>query len=73
VAAAEQAGVTRLIAMGTDLERSRRVVDLAGEHPQVWAGVGHYPTEEKSPDIDELRGGRRRGGARLRAWRSVAP
>jgi TatD DNase family protein len=45
-----------MIAMGTDLERSRRVVDLANEHRQVWAGVGHYPTEEEPPDIDELRG-----------------
>jgi TatD DNase family protein len=44
-----------MIAMGTDLERSRRVVDLAGEHAAVWAGVGHYPTEEQPPDIEELR------------------
>ncbi len=56
VAAADRAGVTRMIAMGTDVERSRRAVDLANQHPQVWAGVGHYPTEETSPDIDELRG-----------------
>ena len=44
-----------MIAMGTDLDRSRRAVEMAGAHPQVWAGVGHYPTEEGEPDIEELR------------------
>ena len=44
-----------MIAMGTDVDRSRRAVEMANEHPAVWAGVGHYPTEEAVPDIDELR------------------
>ena len=44
-----------MIAMGTDVDRSRRAVEMANEHPAVWAGVGHYPTEEAAPDIDELR------------------
>lgn len=49
------AGVTRLIAMGVDLDRSRAAVALARRHPEVWAGVGHYPTEACDPDLDALR------------------
>ena len=53
--AAVAAGVTGLVAVGTDLERSRRAVELAQKHPEVWAGVGHHPTETRGPDIDALR------------------
>jgi TatD DNase family protein len=49
------AGVTRMVAVGVDLERSRRAVALAHRHEQVWAGVGHYPLEPAEPDIDSLR------------------
>jgi len=49
------AGVTRMVAVGVDLEHSRRVVDLAHRFPQVFAGVGHYPTETPDPDIAALR------------------
>jgi len=53
---ASAAGVTRMIAMGVNLEHSRRAVELATAHNAVWAGVGHYPTEEAEPDLDALRG-----------------
>src|SRR5258708_13466297 len=49
------AGVTRMIAMGTDLPRSRGAVSLANRFQEVWAGVGHYPLEESAPDIYSLR------------------
>ncbi len=55
VAQAVSAGVTRMIAVGVDLEHSRRVVDLAHRFPEVFAGVGHYPTDTPEPDITELR------------------
>src|SRR6202521_5683289 len=45
VTQASEAGVTRLVAMGVDLERSRMAVDLARQHEEVWAGIGHHPTE----------------------------
>jgi len=48
------AGVTRIIAVGVDLEHSRRALALAQRHPEVFAGVGHYPTEAAAPDIDAL-------------------
>jgi TatD DNase family protein len=54
VEAAVSAGVTRLIAMGVDLEASRKTVALAHEFPEVVAGVGHYPTDPEPPDIAAL-------------------
>jgi TatD DNase family protein len=51
VEAAVAAGVTRMIAMGTDIERSARAVDLSHRYPPVFAGVGHYPTQPSAPDI----------------------
>jgi TatD DNase family protein len=55
VEAAVSAGVTRMIAMGVDLEASHKAVGLAHELPEVVAGVGHYPTNPESPDIAALR------------------
>ena len=47
--------MTRLIAMGVDLERSRTAVALAHRFGPVWAGVGHHPTEIADPDLVALR------------------
>jgi TatD DNase family protein len=44
-----------MIAMGVNLEHSRRAVEMATANDAVWAGVGHYPTEEHEPDLDALR------------------
>lgn len=52
---ADAAGVTRMIAMGVNLEHSRRAVEMATAHAAVWAGVGHYPTEEHIPDLAALK------------------
>jgi TatD DNase family protein len=49
------AGVTRMVTMGVDATRSRAAIALAQGHPEVWAGVGHHPTEEPPPDLDGLR------------------
>lgn len=43
VAAAREAGVTRLIDVGTDLERSRQALAAAHAHDGVWATVGVHP------------------------------
>ena len=48
------AEVTRLVAVGVDLETSRRAVETAGLHREVWAGVGHHPTDTKGPDVAAL-------------------
>lgn len=44
-----------MVAMGTDLERSGHAVELAHRFPQVFAGVGHYPTQYSAPDLAALR------------------
>jgi len=54
VSAAADAGVTGMVTMGVDAARSRTAITLARAHPQVWAGVGHHPTEASPPDIDIL-------------------
>lgn len=48
---AADAGVTRVISIGTDVESSQRAVKLSEEYPHVYAVVGVHPTEaENSPD-----------------------
>lgn len=55
---AVEAGVEKLITIGTDLASSRRAVELAAQYPQVWATVGIHPNEaNEAPDdfLPELR------------------
>lgn len=49
------ANVTRLVAMGVDLERSRGAVEVATRYEEVWAGIGHHPLDPGRPDTDALR------------------
>jgi len=42
---ARTAGVTRIIAIGVDLESSERCIRLAEAHPEIYASVGVHPTE----------------------------
>lgn len=47
---AREAGVTRIITIGTDLDSSRRAVELAGQFPEVFAAVGWHPgNAEEAP------------------------
>lgn len=51
------AGVTRLISIGTTLESSRAALALADAYPQVYATVGIHPSEaqmESNSAIEEL-------------------
>jgi TatD DNase family protein len=41
---ATEAGVTRIITIGTSVESSRRAVDLAEKYPNVFAVIGIHPT-----------------------------
>lgn len=43
VTRAVEAGVERMVCIGTDLGTSAEAVRLAGEFPQVWASVGLHP------------------------------
>lgn len=42
---ARQAGITKVVVIGTDLEDSRRAVQLAERHPHLYASVGWHPNE----------------------------
>jgi TatD DNase family protein len=55
VEAAVAAGVSRLIAVGVNLERSENAVSLSHAYQEVWAGVGHHPLEISEPDLASLR------------------
>lgn len=52
------AGVERLVAVGTSLEDSQRAVEIAGKYDNVWAAVGVHPHETKdledSPEMELL-------------------
>jgi TatD DNase family protein len=56
---ASAAGVSRVIAIGCDLESSRACLEIADRFPQVWATVGVHPcyvTEVTAPDwLHQLR------------------
>ena len=58
VAAATEAGVTRILTIGTDPESSRRARAAAEAHPEVWFAAGHHPnnsTGYTDAITDELR------------------
>jgi TatD DNase family protein len=50
---ANDAGVTRIITIGTSVESSRRAIDLAEKHPALFAAIGVHPThvEEAEDDV----------------------
>ena len=50
---AADAGVTRIITVGTSVESSRRAIDLAEKYPAVYAAIGVHPTyvEEAEEDV----------------------
>jgi TatD DNase family protein len=55
---AKEAGVSRIIAIGTTLQSSRTAIRFAEEHPEIFAVVGIHPTsasEEKEDFLSELR------------------
>lgn len=45
LAAASQAGVHKLICVGTDIADSHKAVELAAKHKNIWASVGVHPHE----------------------------
>jgi len=58
VASAREAGVTRMLTVGTDAQSSRAALHAAEQHPEVFAAVGHHPNDATGftdPHADELR------------------
>jgi TatD DNase family protein len=54
IARASEAGVTRIISIGTGIESSRRAVALAERFPNVYAVVGIHPTNVTEEGLDFL-------------------
>src|SRR5207248_5667831 len=60
IARAEAAGIEKIISIGTDLESSRRAVQIAEQFPNVFAVVGWHPShateapEDLRPMLREL-------------------
>src|SRR5258706_15051424 len=50
---ANEAGVTRIITIGTSIESSRRAIDLAEKYSSVYAVIGVHPTyaEQAGEDV----------------------
>jgi TatD DNase family protein len=44
VARAQEAGIAKIITIGTDLAGSARAIQIAEQYPQVYAAVGWHPT-----------------------------
>jgi TatD DNase family protein len=51
---AAEAGVTRIITIGTSIESSRRAIDLAEKYPAVYAAIGVHPTSVEAAEEDVL-------------------
>jgi len=41
---AAEAGISKIISIGTDLESSRRAIELSEQFPSVYSAVGCHPT-----------------------------
>ena len=54
IARAAEAGVKRIITIGTGLESSRRAVALAEQFPNVFAVVGIHPTNVSDEGLEFL-------------------
>ena len=51
---ATDAGVTRILTIGTSIESSRRAVDLAEKYPNVFAVIGVHPTNAEKAREDVM-------------------
>ncbi|WP_207536857.1 TatD family hydrolase [Sabulicella rubraurantiaca] len=57
IARAAEAGVTRMVTIGTHVEQAAAVKALAERHPEVWGTVGVHPHragEGRMPTVEEL-------------------
>ena len=51
---AHEAGVKRIVTIGTSLESSRRAIELAEKHSSVFAAIGVHPTSVDDADDDVI-------------------
>ena len=55
VARAREAGVTRILTVGTDVEKCRRALELADRYEGVFAILGIHPHESAAADPEAIR------------------
>jgi TatD DNase family protein len=67
---ATEAGVTRIITIGTSVESSRRAVNLAEKHSNIYAVIGVHPTyaQEAEDERDDAVTRTRQKPARRWDW-----
>lgn len=51
---AEQAGVKRVITIGTSIQSSRRAIELAEAHPAIFAAIGVHPSHAEEAEDDVI-------------------
>ena len=51
---ANEAGVTRIITIGTSIESSRRAIELAEKYPSIYAVIGVHPTHAEQTGEDVI-------------------
>ncbi len=51
---AVEAGVTRIVTIGTSVEGSRRAIELAQRYPAVYAAIGVHPTSVETAQEDVI-------------------
>src|SRR5438046_6788689 len=51
---ANEAGVTRIITIGTSIESSQRAVDLAEKYSNIYAVIGVHPTYAEQAEEDVM-------------------
>jgi len=51
---ANNAGVTRIVTIGTSLESSRRAIELAEKHAAVFAAIGVHPSNAEEAEDDVI-------------------
>ena len=58
VSRAREAGVARIVSVGTGIESCRETLEIAARHEGVYAALGIHPHQAADPDagrLDELR------------------
>ena len=58
ITTARAAGVTAMVCIGYDMPSSRRAIEIADEHADIYAAIGVHPHDAKDltdRDLDELR------------------
>jgi TatD DNase family protein len=51
---AAQAGVTRIVTIGTSLDSSRRAIEFAEKYPAIYATIGVHPTHAEEAEEDVM-------------------